>query len=125
MNSTRLNSPKISISLSLSKIPVAILAQADSPRYGFALVKIHGLGETFPMPITLDQIVEETRELPSDTVAELIDRIMVARHGGVDSSVASTWKTETDRRIAEIESGKVKGVTPAENAARIRKILQR
>ena len=77
------------------------------------------------MPITLDQIVEETRELPSDTVAELIDRIMVARHGGVDSSVASAWKTETDRRIAEIESGKVKGVTPAENAARIQKILQR
>ena len=77
------------------------------------------------MPITLDQIVEETRELPSDTVAELIDRIMVARHGGVDSSVANAWKTETDRRIAEIESGKVKGVTPAENAARIQKILQR
>ena len=77
------------------------------------------------MPITLDQIVEETRELPNDTVAELIDRIMVARHGGVDSSVANAWKTETDRRIAEIESGKVKGVTPAKNAARIQKILQR
>lgn len=77
------------------------------------------------MPITLDQIVEETREMPSDTVAELIDRILVARHGGADSSVAGAWKTETDRRIAEIESGKVKGVTPAENAARIQKILQR
>ena len=77
------------------------------------------------MPITLDEIVEETREMPGDTVAELIDRIMAARHGGVEPSVAAAWKTETDRRIAEIESGKVKGVTPEENAARIQKILQR
>ncbi len=77
------------------------------------------------MPITLDQIVEETREMPGEVVAELIDRIMVARHGGVEPSVIESWKTETDRRIAEIESGKVKGVTPEENAARIQKILRR
>ena len=77
------------------------------------------------MPITLDEIVEETRELPGEVVAELIDRILVARHGGVDASVASAWKSETNRRIAEIESGKVKGVSPAENAARIQKILKR
>ena len=77
------------------------------------------------MPLTLDEIVEETRELPGEVVAELIDRILVARHGGVDASVASAWKAETNRRIAEIESGKVKGVSPAENAARIQKILQR
>jgi len=35
------------------------------------------------MPMTLDQIVEETRELPGEVIAELIDRIMVARHGGI------------------------------------------
>jgi putative addiction module component (TIGR02574 family) len=92
---------------------------------GFALVKIQVVGETCPMPMTLDQIVEETREMPGEVVAELIDRIMVARHGGLEASVAESWKTETDRRIAEIESGKVKGVTPEENAARIQKILQR
>jgi len=83
------------------------------------------VGETFSMLLTLDQIVEETREMPGDTVAELIDRIMAARHGGIEPSAAAAWKIETDRRIAEIESGKVKGVSPAENAARIQKILQR
>lgn len=77
------------------------------------------------MAITIDQIVEETRELPGDVVAELIDRIMAARHGSVETPIASAWKTETDRRIAEIESGTVKGVMPEENAARIQKILQR
>jgi putative addiction module component (TIGR02574 family) len=77
------------------------------------------------MPITLDQIVEATRKMPGEVVAELIDRIMVARHGGIEPSVIASWKTEMDRRIAEIESGKVKGVTPEDNAARIQKILWR
>ena len=75
------------------------------------------------MPITLDQIVEETREMPGEVVAELIDRILGARHGGIEPSVAEAWKTETDRRIAEIESGKVKGVPLEESLARARKIV--
>lgn len=74
------------------------------------------------MPMTLDQIVEETREMPAEVVAELVDRIMVARHGGVELSVASAWKAETDRRIAEIEAGKVKGIPLEESLARARKI---
>ena len=74
------------------------------------------------MAITLDQIVEETRDMPGEVVAELIDRIMVARHGGVEPSVATAWKTETDRRIAEIAAGKVKGVPLEESLGRARKI---
>lgn len=74
------------------------------------------------MPITLDQIVEETREMPAEVVAELIDRIMVARHGGIETSVAESWKTEIDRRTNEIESGKVKGVPLEQSLARARKI---
>ena len=89
---------------------------------GLALVKIHSPGETHPMPITLDQIVDETREMPVEVVAELVDRILVARHGGVETSVASAWKAETSRRIAEIESGKVKGVPLEESLARARKL---
>ena len=68
--------------------------------------------------MTLDQIVEETRELPGEVIAELIDRIMVARHVGIEPSVAEEWKAETDRRIAEIESGKVKGAPLEESRAR-------
>jgi hypothetical protein len=74
------------------------------------------------MPISLDEIVEETRGLPVEVVAELIDRIMVARHGGIEPSVAESWKTETGRRIVEIESGKVKGVPLEDSLARARKI---
>ena len=74
------------------------------------------------MPMTLDQIVDETREMPVEVVAKLVDRIMVARHGGVDKSIATAWKAETDHRIAEIESGKVKGVPLEKSLARARKI---
>ena len=74
------------------------------------------------MPITLDQIVEETREMPGEVVAELIDRIVRARHGGIEPSVAEAWKTETDRRIAEIESGNIKGIPLEDSLARARKI---
>ena len=74
------------------------------------------------MPMTLDQIVEQTREMPDEIVAELIDRIMLARHGGVEAPVSAAWKTETDRRIAEIEAGEVKGVPLEQSLARARKI---
>jgi hypothetical protein len=74
------------------------------------------------MPISLDEILDETREMPGKVVAELIDRIMMARHGGVQPQIALAWKTETDRRIAEIETGKVKGVPVDESLARARKI---
>jgi len=61
--------------------------------------------------------------MPGEVVAELIDRILTARHGGIEPSVAASWKAETDRRITEIESGKVKGVPLEESLARARKIV--
>lgn len=74
------------------------------------------------MPMTLDQIVEETRQLPSDVVAELVDRILLARHGGIEPEIEAAWKTEVGRRIKEIEDGKVEGIPLEESLARIRKI---
>ncbi len=75
------------------------------------------------MAMTLDSIVEETRQLPADVVAELVDRILRARHGGVEAGVEQAWKQETRRRIAEIESGTVAGIPGEEVSARIRKKL--
>ena len=74
------------------------------------------------MPMTLDQIVEETSQLPADVVAELVDRILLARHGGIEPAIEAAWKTEIGRRIAEIEEGKVQGIPVEESLARIRKI---
>ena len=74
------------------------------------------------MPMTLDQIVEETQQLPADVVAELVDRILLARHGGMASGVEAEWKAEIHRRMTEIDEGKVQGIPIAESLARIRKI---
>jgi putative addiction module component (TIGR02574 family) len=76
------------------------------------------------MPITLDQIVEETRHWPLEQVGELVGRLTEDLHSS-DPEIEAAWKTEIDRRIEEIQSGKVKGVPAKEVSARIRKILGR
>jgi putative addiction module component (TIGR02574 family) len=77
------------------------------------------------MPLTIEQIVEETRMWPDDVVAELVDRILLAKHGGIDPAVEAAWETEVRRRMAEMESGQVQGVPAEEVMARARKIIGR
>jgi putative addiction module component (TIGR02574 family) len=76
------------------------------------------------MPITLDEIVEETKHWPPERVGELVDRLTEDLHASAPE-IEAAWKTEVDRRIAEIESGKVKGIPAKEVSARIQKILKR
>jgi len=76
------------------------------------------------MPITLDEIVEETKHWPPERVGELVDRLTEDLHASAPE-VEAAWKTEVGRRIAEIESGKVKGIPAEEVSARIQKILKR
>ena len=77
------------------------------------------------MPMTVEQIVEETSQWPEDVVAELVDRIMVAKHGGVDAGVESAWKVEAQRRLAELQSGQVQGIPLEDTLARARKLIGR
>ena len=76
------------------------------------------------MPITLDEIVEETKHWPPEQVGELVGRLTEDLHAS-DPEIEAAWKTEVDRRIEEIQSGKVKGIPAEEVSARIQKILQR
>jgi len=75
------------------------------------------------MPMTLDEIVEETKHWPPEQVGELVDRLTEDLHASAPE-IEAAWKTEIDRRIAEIESGKVKGVSAEEVSVRIQKILK-
>jgi putative addiction module component (TIGR02574 family) len=76
------------------------------------------------MPMTLDEIVEETKHLPPERVGELVDRLTEDLHTSAPE-IEAAWKTEIDRRIEEIESGKVKGVPLKESLARAHKIAER
>ena len=76
------------------------------------------------MAITLERIVEETRQWPADVVAELVDRILLAKHGA-DDAASPAWRKEIDRRVADIKSGREPGVDGEEVMARARKIVGR
>ena len=77
------------------------------------------------MPMTIDQFVEETRSFPQDVVADLVDRILAANHGPQAPTHEEAWSGVVHQRIADIRSGKVKGIPYEETAAKIRKIVGR
>ena len=77
------------------------------------------------MALTLDQIVEETRQLPSDTVAELVDRIMLAKHGADDAPLSPAWRETVRRRVEDIRSGREPGLDGEEVMARARQRVGR
>ena len=62
-----------------------------------------------PMPMTLDQIVEETRHWPPEKVGELVGRLTEELHP-TDPDLEEAWKQEIRRRLAEIENGTVQAV---------------
>lgn len=77
------------------------------------------------MSMSVDQIVEETRSLPQDVVAEVVDRILLAMHGGQEPAQAEAWSATVQRRVAEIRSGQIEGIPGEVTAAKIRRIVGR
>jgi hypothetical protein len=77
------------------------------------------------MALTPEQIVEETQQWPEEVVADLVDRILLAKYGGIAAEIDAAWRRETKRRLAEMESGLVKEVSLEESLAKARRILGR
>jgi hypothetical protein len=75
--------------------------------------------------MTADQIVEETSQWPVDAVADLLDRIALAKHGGMDPARADAWEKVALRRSAELDSGQAELISGDVASARIRKIVGR
>jgi putative addiction module component (TIGR02574 family) len=73
------------------------------------------------VPLTLEQIVEETRRWPPEKVGELVERLSEDLHAS-DPEIEAAWKAEVNQRVEEIRSGKVQGIPGEEVSARIRKI---
>ena len=74
--------------------------------------------------MTLEQIVEETRHWPPEKVEELVGRLTEDLHAN-NPEIEAAWKTEIDRRIEEIQSGKVQGIPAEEVFEKARRILGR
>lgn len=73
------------------------------------------------MPMTLEQLVDESRQLPQDVRAELVERILLSAHGGIAPQVEEAWRQETRRRVADIQSGQARGIPVDEALADARK----
>lgn len=77
------------------------------------------------MSMTADQIVEQTRALPADVVAEVVDRLLLELHGRPSPAQAQAWSETVQRRVAEIRGGQVEGIPGEVTAGKIRRIVGR
>ena len=73
--------------------------------------------------MTLDQIIEEARQWPAEQVAELVDRL--TQQLQATPEIDAGWRSETRRRLAEIESAQVQGVPGEVVSDRVRRIVGR
>jgi putative addiction module component (TIGR02574 family) len=71
--------------------------------------------------MTLKELYAETRRLPREQAAELMELLLVDTFSEPDPAVEEAWGREIDRRLADLESGRVKGIPAEEIMARARK----
>ena len=72
------------------------------------------------MNTTADTILGTALALPPDERAWLAEELIASLDQGKDSAVDSAWAAEIERRIAEVESGKVETGSWEDARARIR-----
>ena len=75
------------------------------------------------MSMTLQQIMCEARQLPREEISELCDLLLAESFAQPDPDIDAAWRTETRRRIEEIESGHAKGIPSEQVMAELRQIV--
>ena len=75
------------------------------------------------MPMTLKELYTETRQLPREQAAELIDLMLVDAFSHPEPELEAAWGREIDRRLAELESGQVKAIPGEQVMAEVRRIV--
>ncbi|MCP5518058.1 MAG: addiction module protein [Verrucomicrobiales bacterium] len=73
----------------------------------------------------MNQILDEARQLPPEQVADLLDQLTLSPHQRIEPAVQEHWRKETQRRIAEIESGSMARIPGAAVLARVAEIVGR
>ncbi len=73
--------------------------------------------------MTLKELYAETKQLPREQAAELMDLLLIDTFSEPDPDVDEAWGREIDRRLSELESGKVQAIPGEQVMAEIRKIV--
>jgi putative addiction module component (TIGR02574 family) len=76
------------------------------------------------MPLTLEQIVEETRRWSPEQIGELVGRLTEDLHTSAPD-IDAAWKSEIDRRVEEIQTGKAQGIPGEDVSNEVAKIAGR
>ena len=76
------------------------------------------------IPLTLEQIVEETRRWSPEQIGELVGRLTEDLHTSAPD-IDAAWKAEIDRRVEEIQTGKAQGIPGEDVSNEVAKIAGR
>lgn len=76
------------------------------------------------MAITKEQIIDETRNWAASDVSDLVDGILLARHGTRSDEIAE-WNKLAHARSEELRTGVVEGVSGDRVSERISLIVRK
>ncbi len=74
------------------------------------------------MVVTKQLILDETKNWPEEAVSDLIDSILLAKHGG---EYLEAWQATARMRLEEIDSGQAEAIPGEKVRAKIARIVAR
>jgi putative addiction module component (TIGR02574 family) len=72
------------------------------------------------MVTTNDRVIEEALSLPADLRLSLVEKLLTSLNLPIDEEIDRLWAEEAERRVSQIEEGKIKLVPGNEVFTRIR-----
>ena len=72
------------------------------------------------MATTNDRVIEEALSLPADVGLSLVEKLLTSLNLPIDEEIDRLWAEEAERRVSQIEEGKIKLVPGEEVFTRIR-----
>lgn len=77
------------------------------------------------MGIATDKLLEEALLLPADERASLVEKLLQSLNLPTEAEVNRLWVEEAERRVSQIEAGKVEPIPGEQVFAKIRAKYQR
>lgn len=72
------------------------------------------------MATTNDRVIEEALSLPADIRLSLVEKLLTSLNLPIDEEIDRLWAEEAERRVSQIEEGKIKMIPGEEVFAKIR-----
>ncbi len=72
------------------------------------------------MAATDDRVIEEALSLPADVRLSLVEKLLISLNLPIDEEIDRLWAEEAERRVSQIEEGKINLVPGEEVFNKIR-----